>query len=47
LDETFLQALFAEELPHCRFVERLKPSADFPDVDPARQLKLLVFELEV
>ncbi len=46
LDEAFLQALFVEELPHCRFVERLRPSEDFPDVDPARQLKLLVFELE-
>lgn len=45
LDEAFLQALFADELPKCRFVERLKPSPDFPDIDPARQLKLLVFEL--
>ncbi len=43
LGEAFLTELFAAESPQCRFVERLVPSPDFPDSNPDRQLKLLVF----
>jgi len=39
----YLKQVFVEVCPDCRFVERLSPSADFPDTDPERQLKLLVF----
>lgn len=41
LGEDFLQQLVSEECPDCHFVERLTPSADFPDIDPNQQLKLL------
>lgn len=41
----FLREVFAQECPSCEFVERLIPHADFPDVDPERQLKLLIFRL--
>lgn len=43
LDEAFLRTLFAQECPNCEFVERLPASEDFPDIDPNRQLKLMVF----
>ena len=36
----------AEDCPECVFVERLAPSADFPDIDPQQQLKLLVFRYQ-
>lgn len=41
----FLREVFAQQCPSCEFVERLIPHADFPDVDPERQLKLLIFRL--
>lgn len=43
MGEDFLRRAFVEMCPECAFVERLVPSADFPDVDPDRQLKLMVF----
>jgi 23S rRNA (cytosine1962-C5)-methyltransferase len=43
LNVDFLRQLFAVECPQCEFVGRLEPSADFPDVDADRQLKLLHF----
>lgn len=43
LDEVFLKELFERECPDCEFVERLPASEDFPDIDPGRQLKLMVF----
>lgn len=43
LDESFLQAAFAEHCPAGEFVERLAASDDFPDNDSQRQLKLCVF----
>jgi 23S rRNA (cytosine1962-C5)-methyltransferase len=45
LGEDFVRALFAELLPDSEFLERLPAHEDFPDVDPARQLKLMVFKL--
>ncbi|PUA27073.1 MAG: methyltransferase [Cellvibrio sp. 79] len=47
LGESFLQQVFAENCPNAEFVERLQPHADFPDVDPQQQLKLLVYQLVV
>lgn len=41
----FLREVFVQQCPACEFVERLIPHPDFPDVDPERQLKLLVFRL--
>ena len=46
LSECFLRELFLAECPDCEFVERLRPSPDFPDVDPDQQLKLLVFRYQ-
>ncbi len=43
LGEDFLMALVAEECPGCELIERLTPSADFPDTDKHQQLKLLHF----
>tara|TARA_B100000809_G_scaffold204067_1_gene205341 strand:- start:1556 stop:2587 length:1032 start_codon:yes stop_codon:yes gene_type:complete len=43
LSVDFLRQLFAAECPQCEFIGRLEPSADFPDVDADRQLKLLHF----
>lgn len=43
LDQNFLLTTFADACPECIFVERLTPSADFPDIDSEQQLKLLVF----
>lgn len=43
LSAEFLRDIFNEQCPACEFVERLEPSADFPDANPQQQLKLLVF----
>lgn len=45
LSEGFLKQQFVEQCPQAEFVERVKPHADFPDVDPEQQLKLLVYQL--
>lgn len=45
LSVEFLVEQFAAACPSAQLIERLTPSADFPDVDPERQLKLLVFRL--
>lgn len=45
LSEGFLKHLFEEQCSQARFVERIKPHADFPDVDAEQQLKLLVYQL--
>lgn len=45
LSEGFLRQQFSEQCPQAEFVERVKPHADFPDVDPEQQLKLLVYQL--
>ncbi|MCH6256534.1 class I SAM-dependent methyltransferase [Puniceicoccaceae bacterium K14] len=42
----YFKEMFTEASPSCTFVERLSPSTDFPDIDPERQLKLLVFRYE-
>ncbi len=46
LSEGFLMHVFEESCPAAKFVERLKPHSDFPDVDPEQQLKLLVYRLD-
>lgn len=45
LTEGFLRNQFLENCPEADFVQRLAPHKDFPDVDPERQLKLLVYSL--
>lgn len=45
LSENYLKQQFEEQCPAAVFVERLPPSADFPDVDPQQQLKLLVYRV--
>ncbi len=45
LTEMFLQQQFNEQCPQAECVERLSPSPDFPDVDPDKQLKLVVYRL--
>ncbi len=45
LTESFLKQQFEEQCPQAVFVERIKPHADFPDIDPEQQLKLLVYQL--
>lgn len=45
LDEDFLKQQFSLQCPSAVFIERIKPHADFPDVNPNQQLKLLVFRL--
>lgn len=45
LSEGFLKQQFVEQCPQAKFVERLQPHVDFPDVDPEQQLKLLVYQL--
>lgn len=45
LNEAFLKQQFVTQCPNAVFVQRLAPHADFPDVNPDRQLKLLVFRL--
>ncbi|UTA46565.1 class I SAM-dependent methyltransferase [Simiduia sp. 21SJ11W-1] len=43
LDTQFLQAVFERECPGAHLVSRLQPSAQFPDREPERALKLLHF----
>jgi 23S rRNA (cytosine1962-C5)-methyltransferase len=45
LSEGFLKQQFVEQCPHAEFIERVKPHADFPDIDPEQQLKLLVYRV--
>ncbi len=45
LSEGFLRRQFVEQCSQAEFVERVKSHADFPDVDPEQQLKLLVYQL--
>ncbi len=45
LDIDFLKQQFADHCDSAEFVERLPPHNDFPDVDPAQQLKLLIYRL--
>lgn len=45
LSEGFLRQQFVEQCPQAEFVERVKPHADFPDIDPEQQLKLLVYQV--
>lgn len=45
LSEGFLRQQFVEQCPQAEFVARVKPHADFPDVDPEQQLKLLVYRV--
>lgn len=45
LSEGFLRRQFVEQCPAAVFVARVKPHADFPDIDPEQQLKLLIYEL--
>lgn len=45
LPEAYLKEQFERECPRAAFVERLQPSADFPDINPEQQLKLLVYSL--
>ena len=43
LSDAFLRQAFTENCPSAKFVQRLPPHADFPDVNAAQQLKLLVY----
>ena len=45
LNEDFLKQQFAAQCPESIFVRRLEPHSGFPDANPDRQLKLLVFRL--
>ncbi|MGV8836794.1 class I SAM-dependent methyltransferase [Cellvibrio sp.] len=45
LSEGFLKQQFVEQCPQAEFIERVKPHADFPDIDPEQQLKLLVYRV--
>lgn len=45
LSSDFLIQQFIDYCPSARFVERLTNSEHFPDIDPEKSLKLLVFEL--
>lgn len=45
LSSSFLMELFSIYCPGSIFKQRLAPHEGFPDVDPERQLKMLVFEL--
>lgn len=45
LGENFLKDSFAEHLPDSEYRERLENSPEFPDIDPQRSLKMLVFSL--
>ncbi|WP_062065534.1 class I SAM-dependent methyltransferase [Cellvibrio sp. OA-2007] len=45
LSEGFLKQQFIEQCPQATFIERVKPHADFPDVDSEQQLKLLVYQV--
>lgn len=45
LSEGFLKQQFVDQCPQAEFIERVKPHADFPDIDPEQQLKLLVYRV--
>ncbi|ACE84297.1 class I SAM-dependent methyltransferase [Cellvibrio japonicus] len=45
LGDDFLKAVFAASCPEAKLLERLVPHTDFPDAQPERQLKLLVYQL--
>lgn len=45
LGDAFLRQAFIENCPGAGFVKRLQSHPDFPDVEPAQQLKLLVYRL--
>jgi 23S rRNA (cytosine1962-C5)-methyltransferase len=45
LSEGFLRQQFIDQCPQAEFVERVKPHADFPDIDLEQQLKLLVYKI--
>lgn len=45
LSDEFLIYQFAEHLPQAEFVERVQPHEDFPDINPAQQLKLLAYRV--
>ena len=45
LSEGFFKQQFDEQCPQAEFIERVMPHADFPDVDPEQQLKLLVYKI--
>lgn len=46
LGEDFIRDAIAEVCPACEFQQRLKPSADFPDINPEQQLKLFHYRFE-
>ncbi|AQT59098.1 class I SAM-dependent methyltransferase [Cellvibrio sp. PSBB023] len=45
LSEGFLKQQFDEQCPQAEFIERLQAHADFPDIDPEQQLKLLIYKI--
>ncbi len=44
LDSQFLIDTFTDNLPQAKFIERLAGSADFPEAEPEKSLKCLVFK---
>ena len=46
LGTDFLKSLMLEECPDFRFVERLKNPADFPEAEPEKGLKVLLYARE-
>ena len=45
LSDDFLKKQFEEHLSQAEFLERLEAHADFPDINPEQQLKLLVYKV--
>ncbi len=45
LDSQFLIEAFAENLPQAKFIKRLAGSDDFPEAEPEKSLKCLVFQV--
>ena len=45
LSDEYLKNLFQEHLSAAKFIERIAPHADFPDVNSQQQLKLLVYDI--
>ncbi|MFO1388056.1 class I SAM-dependent methyltransferase [Cellvibrio sp.] len=45
LSDAFLVEQFSEHLPQAELLERVQPHKDFPDVNPAQQLKLLAYKI--
>jgi 23S rRNA (cytosine1962-C5)-methyltransferase len=43
LPQHFLQQMMAEHCPQCEFIERMPASAEFPEQDPDKGLKVLLF----